>query len=235
MKQSISLPKTLGLLATAITLISGVAVLVSSPAQAQQLLEEQGTLRPAQDEYSFAGEAGQTVAITMSSEAFDSVLVLMGPNGQELAYNDDFARSLNSTIIIELPSSGTYKVLARSLDGSGGQYAVAVRPATPFEQAYSQASELFFNGNYVEAINAFTEVIELDPEQPVAYWDRADARMGQFYAEQNPESSEPAQLDAELKAVVLADYERAIALYELAGDTEKVQILRDQITWLQQQ
>jgi tetratricopeptide (TPR) repeat protein len=234
MKQSISLSKMLVFLAAA-ALINGVTVLLPTPAQAQQLLEEQGTLRPAQDEYSFTGEAGQTVAVTMSSEAFDTVLVLMGPDGQELAYNDDFARSLNSTIVIELPSSGTYKVLARSLDGSGGQYTIAVRPATPFEQAYSRASELYFNGNYVEAINAFTQVIELDPEQPVAYWDRADARMGQFYSEQNPESPEAAQPPAELKAAVLADYERAIALYEQAGDTEKVQILRDQMTWLQQQ
>jgi len=205
-------------LATAIALGSVSWASFAPVAQAQQtLFEEQGTLRPMEDEYTFSGTAGQAVAISMSSDVFDTLLVLRGPNNQEIAMNDDYARSLNSTIVTTLPTTGTYTVLARSFSGQGGQYRVVVRPATGYDMAYAQGLEQIRNGQLEEAIASFTEAIQQDPTQPVAYLDRGDAY---YYGQNNMEA-------------VLADYSRALELYEQAGDTLMADSLREQIRYIQ--
>jgi tetratricopeptide (TPR) repeat protein len=210
--------KTLGYgLATAIAL-SGVSLVSAVPAaRAQVLFEEQGTLSPMQDEYPFEGTAGQAVLISMSSDVFDTVVVLVGPDGQELAFNDDYARSLNSTIVITLPTTGTYTVLARAFSGQGGAYSLAVNPATPYDLAYFRAYESIRNGQVEDAIAAFSEAITIDPTRPMTYLERGDA----YYALSN--------IDA-----VVADYTRAAELYEQAGDTEMAQSLREQLVYIQE-
>ena len=111
-------PRYLGLLITSSVMMGGIAVILSvSPTYAEDILQEQGTLQPVQEEYTFSGSAGQSVTITMTSDDFDTVLSLLGPDGQQIAINDDFARSLNSTIITTLPNDGEYKVLAGSFSG----------------------------------------------------------------------------------------------------------------------
>jgi len=68
---------------------------------------------------SFYGQAGDTVDISMTSETGDTYLVLEGPDGTYLTYDDDGGDSLNSLIEeYELPSSGTYTIIATSLSGS---------------------------------------------------------------------------------------------------------------------
>lgn len=210
--------KTLGYgLATAIA-FSGVSLVAAVPAvRAQVLFEEQGTLSPMQDEHTFEGTAGQAVVISMSSDMFDTVVVLVGPDGQELAFNDDYARSLNSTIVTTLPATGTYTVLARSFSGQGGPYSLAVNPATPYDLAYFRAYETSRNGQFEEAIAAFSEAIAINPNVPMTYLERGDA----YYAMGN--------IDA-----VVADYTRAAELYEQAGDSEMAESLRQQLLYIQE-
>lgn len=70
-------------------------------------------------EYTFEGEAGQLVTITQVSDDFDSFLRLFGPDGDELASDDDGGGSLNSQISsFALPANGTYTISAESLSGS---------------------------------------------------------------------------------------------------------------------
>lgn len=203
--------------ATAIAL-GGMSWAAMAPAaRAQEVLfEEQGTLRPMEDSYTFSGTAGQAVTITMTSPEFDTVLVLRDSSNQDVAFNDDYARSLNSTIVTTLPATGEYTVVARSFSGQGGPYALVVRPATAYDQAYASGMEAIRNGDLEAAMTAFTEAIRLEPNQPVAYLDRGDAYYGQ--------NNLPA---------VIADYTRAADLYEQAGDMEMAQSLREQITYLQ--
>ncbi len=225
----------LGLLVAAAAVAGGISVFwPGSSARAEDILQEQGTLSPAQDEYTFSGTEGQSVTITMTSEDFDTVLSLVGPDGQDVAFNDDYARSLNSTIVITLPSTGSYKIVTRSFSGNGGSYAVTVRPSTPYEQAYSSAWESYSAGDFEAAIAGFEAAIAIDSEQPAVYLDRADARWGQFYMEVAPDMNpdNPPQPSDELKALIIADYERAAELYEAAGDTDLAQGLRDQIETL---
>lgn len=209
-------PNPLGLLLAASVVLGGSALAISAaPAQADEIFQQQGELRPMQQEYTFSGRAGQAVTISLTSPDFDTLVVLVDPSGSELATNDDYARSLNSTIVITLPSSGTYKVLARSFSGQGGNYTVTVKPATAFDQAYFNASNLYREGNLDEALTALNEAIRVDPNQPYPYLDRGDI----YYSQGN--------LDA-----VRSDYEHAADLYEQAGDREMAQMLREQLTYL---
>lgn len=71
--------------------------------------------------YSFAGVAGQRVALLLSSLAFDSYLYLLGPDGTVLAQDDDGGGGLNSRIpsgsgFVTLPVSGTYTIEVTAFD-----------------------------------------------------------------------------------------------------------------------
>lgn len=185
-------------------------------AQAQVLFEEQGTLQPMEDEYTFEGESGQMVKIAMTSNEFDTVLSLRDPSGQEIAFNDDSARSLNSTIVTTLPVDGTYTIIARSFSGQGGTYDLVVTPASDYDMAYASGVENLYSGNFEAAIANFTEAIELNPDEPITYLDRGDT----YYSTGN--------IDA-----VIADYNRAADLYEAQGNLEMAQMLREQISFLE--
>jgi hypothetical protein len=68
--------------------------------------------------YTFAGTAGQdmsfqvmSASITSIKDPVDTTLTIFGPNGQEVAYNDDqFEPSDSSIFDLSLPSTGTYTV-----------------------------------------------------------------------------------------------------------------------------
>lgn len=229
--------KNLSLILAGTALLSvPVAVVPGHVARAQAILDQQGTLRPSQDEYKFTAEAGQILAISLASRDFDTVLALLSPTGQELAFNDDFGRSLNSTIVITIPDDGEYTVVARSFSGQGGNYTLSVRPATEYEQAYSQGLSFVVDGKFDEAIAAYTRAIELDANQPAAYMDRAEARWSQFYSSQGlTEGEEPAPPTGEIRNQIVADYRKAAELYEQQGEVDLVQSLREQIEFLEAQ
>lgn len=213
--------RKIGVLMAAATLFSGTLLLPVYPVSAQALLEQEGTLRPAEGEHTFSGEAGQAVKITVTSPDFDTTITLLDPNGAELAHNDDYARSPNSTIVYTLPTNGTYKVLARSLSGAGGSYEVVIADATAFDQAYFRGIAARQEGDYAAAIAAFDEAIRLDPSQPAIHLDRADALHAQAQ-----------QLRPEEQEAIEQSYERAIELYEQAGDEESAQLVREQLMYL---
>jgi len=78
----------------------------------------------------FEGEAGTTVVITMTSEEFDTYLVVEGPDGNVVAENDDGASGLNSQLQMTLEQSGTYTVWAGSFSGEAtGPYTLTIEEA----------------------------------------------------------------------------------------------------------
>ena len=221
-------------LAAVIAIIAGSlgALLPGSSTRAEEILQQQGSLAPMRDEYSFEGEVGQTLTITMTSEEFDPLLILLGPDGEEIAVNDDYGGTLNSTIVTTLPSSGAYTILAGSYSGQGGMYDVAVRPATEFEQAFNQAMTLSQAQNYPEAISAYSAAIDIDPTKPEAYMGRADAYWGQAYAEQGDSFAGPESLSEEAREAIITDYEQAADLLEKSGEIDFAQSLREQVEFL---
>ncbi len=80
--------------------------------------------------YTFQGEVGQTVTITLTSEDFDTFVRLEDPDGFELISDDDGAGSLDSRITAyALPANGLYTIVVESYDGAGGSFVLTLAAA----------------------------------------------------------------------------------------------------------
>jgi len=76
--------------------------------------------------FSFAGRAGQRVQIELSSLDFRPYVALLSPDRRIIRGNDGSAQ--NSAIIVQLPATGTYRVIANAVDSSGrGNYTLTVK------------------------------------------------------------------------------------------------------------
>jgi len=69
--------------------------------------------------WTFNGERGDRVVITMRSEEFDTYLFLSGPGLDSRLSDDDSAGDLDSRITFTVPQSGEYEIVAAALSGSG--------------------------------------------------------------------------------------------------------------------
>jgi len=79
------------------------------------------------DAYTFSGEAGQIVEISLDSEEFDPYLTLeklgAGDGGETIAEDDDGGTERNALLNLVLPETATYRVFARGYeDSSEGAY-----------------------------------------------------------------------------------------------------------------
>lgn len=227
---------TVRLLAAVLTVSGSVWAGSISQVAAQSILEDQGTLEPAQQEYSIAIEAGDVLSILMTSDDFDTVLTLLGPDGAEVASNDDFGGTLNSRIVYSASASGDYTVITKSFDGQGGDYTLEVRPATAYEVSYNDAQIHLQDGDYEGAIAAYSEAIELEPDNPEPYLGRADAHFGMAVAKLEAAGQvleNPDDLPTETRDAIVTDYQQAAELYDAAGDPFTAQSLREQIQYIQ--
>jgi hypothetical protein len=84
------------------------------------------------DLYAYTGRAGERIRITMSSDDFDTVVILgrmVDGEFQELGSNDDAedGDDTDSELVIELPEDGRFVIQATSFeDGTGGEYELTV-------------------------------------------------------------------------------------------------------------
>lgn len=81
-----------------------------------------------EDVYLIQGHRGERVQIDLASAAFDSYLVVTGPEGFSLSNDDQAgADTLNSRIVMQLPADGTYRVSATTYrPGATGAYQLQV-------------------------------------------------------------------------------------------------------------
>lgn len=79
-----------------------------------------------EDVYLFQGRQGQRIDLRLVSDAFDPYLVVTGPQGFNLANDDEESgreESLNSRLVFEVPADGTYRIAATSFRaGEVGAY-----------------------------------------------------------------------------------------------------------------
>ena len=76
--------------------------------------------------YTFEADAEDICRVSMSSEAFDTYLLLEDADGSIIAENDD-SNGTNSELIRGLPQGGAHSIWASSLSGSGtGQFTLAL-------------------------------------------------------------------------------------------------------------
>jgi hypothetical protein len=84
-----------------------------------------------EDVYTLQGRRGDRVQIDLSSSAFDSFLMVTGPEGLALSNDDqEGADTLNSRLVIQIPADGEYRVSATSFR-SGETGAYQLRASTP--------------------------------------------------------------------------------------------------------
>ncbi|MBD2459629.1 trypsin-like peptidase domain-containing protein [Oscillatoria sp. FACHB-1407] len=105
------------------------AIALNRPVQGR--LDRNSNVLPADnsyfDAYTFEGRAGQQVVIDMSSGEIDTYLILLTPDGSDLAQDDDGGGGTNSRIVATLPATGTYTVFANSYGaGEVGAYNLRV-------------------------------------------------------------------------------------------------------------
>lgn len=100
-----------------------------------------GELRAGQTQatYTFQGEAGQPISISLISPDFDAYLRLQDSTGYDLITDDDGGSDLNARIAIyTLPSNGTYTVVVESYDGNSGSYTLSLSAAQTEAIAYGE-------------------------------------------------------------------------------------------------
>ena len=79
--------------------------------------------------YTFNGQSGDVIEIRMNrtSGQLDPLLILMDPNGQEVARDDDGGGSRNAYIrSLTLPASGTYTISATKFGTAGGDFSLTL-------------------------------------------------------------------------------------------------------------
>lgn len=139
--------------------------------------------------YTFIGSEGDEVTISMESTGdneVDTLLVLLGANGEVVAYNDDIdtdGGDYNSMIEeVELPADGLYVVVATLLEELHAQNASEDEPFedTSYEltaEGFSEPAEMTEEtdnlfGFFVEAEDGVVEIagdITLEEGLPIAY------------------------------------------------------------------
>lgn len=212
----------------AVVTLAGVAGIAHQAALAQALLQQEGTLAPVEDTYTFDGEAGQIMTIELQSEDFDPMLVLKGPDGNDLTSNDDYGGTLNSTIVIELPQAGTYSAVASSFSGLGGSYQIEVRPASEYEQVFSRAYNYSVSEDFADAVEAYSAAIALDDTNPGAYLGRAESRINLAYITSDVEITSLSDLPGPVIESLVSDYLKAADLLEQQGQVDSAASLRQE-------
>ncbi len=117
---------------------STVATAPTSRSQPNVLLQRNGILGAGSnvlardgslfETFSFAGRAGQLVQITLSSGEFHPYLVLFSPDRRVIKEDNGLPDRNNADITIQLPFTGTYRIVANAFDKTGrGAYSLTVR------------------------------------------------------------------------------------------------------------
>lgn len=115
-------------------LLLPAALLVALPASAQTFsgtLADADPTRPGgarYDAHTFTLREGQQAKVRMTSETFDTYLIVKGPDGAEFT-NDDFEGTSVSQVEFVATRGGTYTVWASAFSSEGrGDYTVEVTP-----------------------------------------------------------------------------------------------------------
>ncbi len=101
------------------------------------------------DVYVFDGVAGQRIAVSMNSTAFDTYLFLVNSSNQIIAQDDDGGGGTNSRIpatsgFFTLPATGTYSIQATSFDANRtGAYSISLVNETVCNFSITPTSQSF--------------------------------------------------------------------------------------------
>jgi len=119
--------------------------------------------------HSLSGTAEEIIRIDLTSNNFDPYLIVIDPQGQKIAENDDGGEGTNVRLILKFPSTGDYQLLVTSYSPNRvGNYQLQWQPAEGIDLKLLKAQTLeqqwsgFNNqGNYTEAIPLAEEALDL--------------------------------------------------------------------------
>ena len=75
----------------------------------------------------FSGTPNQPIVVAVGSDAFDPVVELLDPNGEEVARDDDGGPGLDSLLFTTLQHAGWYRIRIRAFfEDESGEYSVAL-------------------------------------------------------------------------------------------------------------
>ena len=127
------------------------------------------------DYFRFTVEEGQFYQIDVALGTLrDSVLMLLGPDRWELAYNDDHGDSLASRVVWEAPESGDYYLAVEAAGFDAGSYTLTVSHSTIVDDHGNDIDDAT-----VAAVGADVEGA-LDYDGDIDYF-RFQAERGQSY------------------------------------------------------
>jgi len=78
------------------------------------------------DRYEIDAKAGETLTIMLDSTAFDTVLYVSGPDGRNLARDDDGGDGTNSLAVVTPVEDGTHVIFVTALSESTGDYVLTI-------------------------------------------------------------------------------------------------------------
>lgn len=125
----------------------------------------------------FEGRVGESLIIDLVSSDFDAYLMLLSPEGEKIAQDDDGGGGTQARITLTLPTTGTYQIVANSYNaGATGQYTLTWQPTTAatvdqnaaLQRAATlgqQAVETYEAGRYAEAAALAESALAIRREQ----------------------------------------------------------------------
>lgn len=173
------------------------------------------------DAYQIEGRAGQQVRVQLSSPAFDTYLMLRGPDGS--TFDNDDSDGTNSTLDVTLPASGTYRLIVTSYrSGETGSYNLSANGAQ-IALASSRSSNGGRNNN--SAIGASTASGTLRPGGSVSGELRqGDSTLssGEFFDTYTLEADPGTQLVIEMSSSAVDTYVAAFGAgdYQVSNDDD---------------
>lgn len=72
--------------------------------------------------YTLEGTRGQAVTLDLLSAAFDAAVVLVGPGIIGMMMDDDSGGACNARLTVNLPATGTFRVIATTMTGGRGPF-----------------------------------------------------------------------------------------------------------------
>ena len=123
--------------------------------------------------HTFQGKAGEPLIIDLISKDFDAYLILVDPNNNKIAENDDGGDENDARIVLTLPLTGTYTLIVNSAKAKeSGSYVLSWREATERDIALAEAErlnqqviQLYQQGKYNEAIPLAEQALAIIKQQ----------------------------------------------------------------------
>jgi hypothetical protein len=143
-------------------LLAGAAGCAAAQDAGEEIFTGEVTDNQSRVDFTFELAAGELVTLTTDSdENFDTILALTGPNGQLIDQNDDYSQEhLQSRIVFQSTSAGTYTASVTGYGGSTGSFELEVYRGVDF--GLSDDAEILSEDTVTLSAGQFTSTVPVE-------------------------------------------------------------------------